>query len=136
MNVLRTRLRWIVTLWLLCHGSSLAAAPLALCCRDEMGAVTAAAAAGENDSCPLHADDEAGTSGTAETSATADETVPCVMHSTCTPSNAALTLLLGSVAVLPGVETMTAPPVTSAVVLESHALRTHVELPDAPPPRL
>ncbi len=133
MNVLRTRLPWLVTLWLVCHGVGLAAAPFALCCRDELVAAVAGgtAPAADDANCPLHA----AAAAAAPAAVAAPGAGPDTVRSTCTPSDVALASLLGSVAVLPGVETPAATAVISAVTLEIPTLLTHVELPDAPPPR-
>jgi len=77
----RTRLRWIVTLWLLCRGSSLAAAPFTACCRDAMKATASsrvAESAGADATWVLHAHAPAGGSSVAATTSAASETVPCV----------------------------------------------------------
>ena len=58
------------------------------------------------------------------------------MRSTCHPSDLALASLLGSVAVLPGVEPLVSLTAIADVPAQARTLATHVELPDSPPPRL
>lgn len=154
MALLRARLSWVVTLWLMSHAVTLAAVPFALCCRVDMTpAVQAADAAGSDaaDACPLHAHHGTtpGAATAAETdgsvsAAQASSTAPassehepgaCAMSSTCTPSDIALESLLGAIAVLPDAPSTAVVETSSAVVPSHDALHTRPARLTSPPPR-
>ena len=149
MAGLRARLSWIVTVWLLCHGTSLAALPFALCCRDEMTALPPSAGDPAAEDCPLHAhaaptaehvataDAPAASAALANDGHTAD--VPthaaCTMRSTCTPSDQALESLLGAVAVIPADYVIAHSVVSVPLTMTASPVHPHTPLRETPPPK-
>jgi hypothetical protein len=125
MSFARRHLAWMVCGWLLCQVASVAAAPLAFCCKD-------IPAADPDDKCcpgmlpgqicPMHH--------------TREGVKTCKMRNACAQSDAALIGLAGGLATL-------SPPTAAVSIFDSGTtvpqiapsaiLRAHV--PESPPPR-
>jgi len=129
MSSVRRRLSWFTVCWLGCQLAGFVAAPVVLGATSTIVANDLACdcppGAAPGQTCPMHKGHE---------ESPRDET-NCQVRNDCTPSDAALLALTGSIALLPAsscVEVDLAPAVIARLVLNPIA---RAELPEAPPPR-
>ena len=125
MSFARRHLSWVICGWLLCQVASVAAAPLAFCCKglptigDEEKCCPGLL---PGQICPMHH--------------TREGVKTCKMRNACTRSDAALIALAGGVGTLPP-QTPTVNVFDSSSFVSpltpSAILRAHV--PESPPPR-
>ena len=128
MPVVRRRLAWIVSLWLVAQIAGLTAAPFALCCK------SGPAMSGGDDEekccpgllpgqvCPMHHTREGGKT--------------CKMRSACSNTDSALVSLAGGLGVLPSLTaSVNAFEYRGVLTTITPAAVSRANRPDAPPPR-
>jgi len=122
MSLVRRRLPWIVSAWLLCQLTGLAAAPFALCCTAADELPECCRTVGPGQTCPMHHGGH-------------DDST-CKMRNGCASGDSALISLGGGLGVLPSSTSGVTPFASGedAAPLTASAI-DRAEPPDSPPPR-
>jgi hypothetical protein len=128
MGAVRLRLRVLSALWLSFQVAGLSAAPLAV-----HFAGTAAVEdvctcpGGDHQTCPMHHGQPRGSDP--------NDASRCALRSACAPADAALLPLAGGLGVLPGPTMIAVRPAAEAIIRPAVRSQSHLDLPEAPPPR-
>jgi hypothetical protein len=125
MAFVRRHLSWLIGAWLACQLAGIAAAPVALCCKDvptSLDDTECCTGLMPGQVCPMHHT----TAGKRE----------CRMRNACAAPDAALMALAGGVGVLPSTTSIVSEYDPGAVVPDRTPTETlRARRPDAPPPR-